>query len=267
MMFISYFIGGLSLMLLAKSFASAGECNGSSAAAKRVDVCPQTEKEWKVAAENKNCKSYCSSYHYHCVMNTWRNETIEVCAKIRQIVGKNCAEFNFGGSRIQRNENMKCSKCPKFYPSNNSFRYRECYNHHESLPQTTLTQDDTTQSAPLVKSTQNTTMNSFVSTSDKNESFLHQSQHDNQRSINDKNVIIVICFFVVAVVVLILALSAIRKHWKSEMLTKMKRFCRLNKSQEIKRESHEKRAVASMEKLLMSTPKATLKTYSDDTKT
>nr|XP_022289651.1 uncharacterized protein LOC111101452 isoform X3 [Crassostrea virginica] len=231
MMFISYFIGGLSLMLLAKSFASAGECNGSSAAAKRVDVCPQTEKEWKVAAENKNCKSYCSSYHYHCVMNTWRNETIEVCAKIRQIVD------------------------------------RECYNHHESLPQTTLTQDDTTQSAPLVKSTQNTTMNSFVSTSDKNESFLHQSQHDNQRSINDKNVIIVICFFVVAVVVLILALSAIRKHWKSEMLTKMKRFCRLNKSQEIKRESHEKRAVASMEKLLMSTPKATLKTYSDDTKT
>ena len=64
---------------------------------------------------------------------------------------------------------------------------RECYNHHESLPQTTLTQDDTTQSAPLVKSTQNTTMNSFVSTSDKNESFLHQSQHDNQRSIIENN--------------------------------------------------------------------------------
>lgn len=35
--------------------------------------------------------------------------------------GENCAEFNFGGSRIQRNENLKCSKCPISYPSNDSF--------------------------------------------------------------------------------------------------------------------------------------------------
>nr|XP_022290067.1 uncharacterized protein LOC111101759 isoform X2 [Crassostrea virginica] len=233
-MFISYFIGGSSLLLLAKSIASAGECNGSSAAAKRVDACPQTEEEWKVAAENKNCKSYCSSFHYHCVMDTWRNETIEVCAQIRQIVGNNCVEFNFGGSRIQRNEKTKCSKCPISYASNNSFQYKECYNHHESLPQTSLTPEHTTQSASFAKSTQETTMNSFVSTFDKNESISHhQSHHDNQ-SIIDKNMIIV-CFFVVAVVVLILALTATSKHWKSQMLSKMKRFYGREKSQEIKR--------------------------------
>ena len=64
---------------------------------------------------------------------------------------------------------------------------RECYNHHESLPQPNSTTEDTTQSASFAKSTQETTMNSFVSNSDKNESISHhQSHHDNQ-SIIDKN--------------------------------------------------------------------------------
>ena len=53
-----------------------------------MKVCPQTETGWKVAAEKKNCTSYCPSFQYHCVMNTWRNESIEVCDLGRQIVGK-----------------------------------------------------------------------------------------------------------------------------------------------------------------------------------
>lgn len=64
---------------------------------------------------------------------------------------------------------------------------RECYNHHESIPQPIVTLEDTTTSASFAKLTQGTTMNSFVSTSEKNESFLYQSQHDNQRSITDNN--------------------------------------------------------------------------------
>ena len=36
--------------------------------------------------------------------------------------GKNCVEFNFGGFRIQRNEKVKCSECPMYYASNDSFQ-------------------------------------------------------------------------------------------------------------------------------------------------
>uniref|UniRef100_K1PB63 Uncharacterized protein n=1 Tax=Magallana gigas TaxID=29159 RepID=K1PB63_MAGGI len=38
-------------------------------------------EEWKEAAARKGCeKMTCSSFEYHCVINAWGNETIEVCA-------------------------------------------------------------------------------------------------------------------------------------------------------------------------------------------
>ena len=49
-----------------------------------------------------------------------------------------------------------------------------------------LTLEDTTQFVPFVKSRNETTMNIFVSTFNKNESFLRQSQHNTQRSIIEK---------------------------------------------------------------------------------
>lgn len=36
--------------------------------------------------------------------------------------GQNCVEYNFGGFRIQRNEKMKCIKCPISYASNDSLQ-------------------------------------------------------------------------------------------------------------------------------------------------
>ena len=66
----------------------AEKCKKSADAAETVKVCPQTETEWKVAAEKKNCTSYCSSLQHHCVMNTRRNESIEVCAPGRRIISK-----------------------------------------------------------------------------------------------------------------------------------------------------------------------------------
>lgn len=66
----------------------AEKCIKSADTAIVVQVCPQTKMEWTVAAEKKNCKSFCSSFQYHCVMNTWRNETVEVCAPGLRIVGK-----------------------------------------------------------------------------------------------------------------------------------------------------------------------------------
>ncbi|XP_062592468.1 uncharacterized protein LOC134253908 [Saccostrea cucullata] len=102
-------------------------CKEPNETAVFVDSCPTTAQEWREAASRKGCKNRCSSFEYHCVINAWINETIEVCAPIKNIVGNVCAEYNFGGSRIQRNEGAKCKKCPSNYLSNESFKYPECY--------------------------------------------------------------------------------------------------------------------------------------------
>uniref|UniRef100_A0A8W8JGN1 Uncharacterized protein n=1 Tax=Magallana gigas TaxID=29159 RepID=A0A8W8JGN1_MAGGI len=54
------------------------------------DKCPTNAKEWTIAARNKNCDSIqqsCSKrtasnnqryvFQYHCVINVWRNATLE----------------------------------------------------------------------------------------------------------------------------------------------------------------------------------------------
>ncbi|XP_062621158.1 uncharacterized protein LOC134282780 [Saccostrea cucullata] len=96
-----------------------------------VEYCPTTEQAWKEAASRKGCNTIshsCSSFEYHCVINAWKNETIEVCAPRKNIIGKVCTEYSFGGSVIQRNSDAKCKECPVFYFSNESYKYPECYN-------------------------------------------------------------------------------------------------------------------------------------------
>ena len=71
-----------------------GNCDGcieSGQTVKKVQGCPQTQKALEEAAVRMNCAGIpnsCSSFVYHCVMNTWTNETLEVCAPRRLIVGK-----------------------------------------------------------------------------------------------------------------------------------------------------------------------------------
>lgn len=61
-----------------------------------VDDCPVSEEEWREAAARKNCAAYASQCDeperlvYHCVINTFVNETLEVCAYGKEILlGKN----------------------------------------------------------------------------------------------------------------------------------------------------------------------------------
>lgn len=57
--------------------------------------CPTSKQEWDTAASKKNCSRLaslqnCSSAEqlkYHCVINGFRNETLEVCAPSRIIFG------------------------------------------------------------------------------------------------------------------------------------------------------------------------------------
>lgn len=57
-----------------------------------VDDCPDTEQKWREAAAKKNCAAYASNCSeseklvYHCVINAYVNQTLEVCAYSRIIV-------------------------------------------------------------------------------------------------------------------------------------------------------------------------------------
>lgn len=115
-----------------KDFVNSTECKDSAATARKVESCPQNVDEWNEAASRKGCENIshsCNSplFKYHCVINPWGNETIEVCAPSLTIVGSVCTEYNQGGRRIQRNEIVPCEKCPPFYFSNQSYKYQECY--------------------------------------------------------------------------------------------------------------------------------------------
>lgn len=71
-------------------------CPEAVASVKTVASCPTSISEWLIAARKKNCSELaqcqnCSTvekFLYHCVINEYRNETLEVCAPSRIIFGK-----------------------------------------------------------------------------------------------------------------------------------------------------------------------------------
>lgn len=69
-----------------------------------VDSCPDSEEKWKKAAARKNCSAYANLCDeperlvYHCVINEYVSQTLEVCAYRRLIfLGKKIIQliFNF----------------------------------------------------------------------------------------------------------------------------------------------------------------------------
>lgn len=49
--------------------------------------------------------------------------------------GHVCAEYSQGRRRIQRNGNAKCTNCPPFYPSNESFKCKFTFVNANSITQ------------------------------------------------------------------------------------------------------------------------------------
>ena len=74
---------------------NADECIVSKSTVKKVKSCPQNAEEWGNAADKKGCEKVNHSFIYHCVMNTWRNETVEVCASAIGIVGETIPKLFF----------------------------------------------------------------------------------------------------------------------------------------------------------------------------
>lgn len=105
---------------------------------KIVNQCPRNSPEWDARSAIYNCSSVNQTcvqkdmFVYHCVVNPDQTMLIEVCAPLKYIYGKSCAEYNLIGSIIQENSN-NCSEnnltvsCPEVYVSTDAFKYQSCY--------------------------------------------------------------------------------------------------------------------------------------------
>lgn len=72
--------------------ANGESCSISRKTVQVVDDCPDSLEKWNKAAERKNCAAFATQCDrpkkllYHCVINPFVNDTIEVCAYAKNIV-------------------------------------------------------------------------------------------------------------------------------------------------------------------------------------
>lgn len=118
--------------------ASSDSCHISRSTVRIVEDCPNSEEQWQEAAIRKNCEAHarqCSEpdkLEYHCVINPFINETLEVCAYAQNIVLGYCTEYNIGENMIRQSANTYCQQfkknpCPIFYRSTEAYKYQDCY--------------------------------------------------------------------------------------------------------------------------------------------
>lgn len=120
------------------SSADSDSCPISRDTVKIVDICPVSEEEWRQAAARKNCTAFanqCSEPDelvYHCVIDPYVNQLIEVCAYAQNIVLGHCTDYSINGNFIEPNQRTNCKTfkekpCPDFYRSTEAYKYPGCY--------------------------------------------------------------------------------------------------------------------------------------------
>lgn len=126
-------------LILMQGYNSKHEyCEEAVKSVNPVASCPTSKEEWDKAATKKKCteiakQQRCTSYDkfiYHCVIDEYNSDLVEVCAPQRIILG-HCAEFNVGGGVIQDKFSAPCNttfpKCHSFYNSSDAYKYTDCY--------------------------------------------------------------------------------------------------------------------------------------------
>nr|XP_034328502.1 uncharacterized protein LOC105321734 isoform X2 [Crassostrea gigas] len=119
-----------------KGLAHAQNCLKSAETVQVVKNCPENQREWEEAAQRKNClviQKYenCSKVEYHCLVNEFRNETIEVCTNSKYLQGY-CPHYNLNEAR--NDYNKKCLEysypcnCSNRYLSTEAYKLQCCYN-------------------------------------------------------------------------------------------------------------------------------------------
>ncbi|XP_061195847.1 uncharacterized protein LOC133204107 [Saccostrea echinata] len=134
-----FYLGDLSLVYLFKMISEvySRKCLASLPTINYIKKCPDTREEWNNAAKLKGCeniKQNCTSKEeklkYHCVINSFGNATLDVCAPTWYIAGY-CTEFNEEGLLIQDHYAKDCTNfdntCPTRYLSTDAYKYQECY--------------------------------------------------------------------------------------------------------------------------------------------
>lgn len=120
------------------SVGGSNSCEVTKSTIQIVDYCPDSEEKWRQAATRKNCSAYanqCSEpnkFVYHCVINEYVTETLEVCAYSRYIFSGKCTGYSVSGNVIQQNSRTNCAvfknnSCPNYYNSDEAYRYPDCY--------------------------------------------------------------------------------------------------------------------------------------------
>lgn len=133
----------LVLLLWSTEASAFAACQKSILTVRYGNHCPKDVASWQIRAEKMNCNSIhqqCSEslgldpkkyiFQYHCLINSWMNDTIEVCALNQSVLG-HCAEFDTDGAFIQENYKADCRKhnppCPNIYNSADAYKYQSCY--------------------------------------------------------------------------------------------------------------------------------------------
>lgn len=122
---------------------------------KYVPSCPTSIVHWDKAASKKRCgekarQQNCTTkkYEYHCVINEYRNATLEVCAPQRLMLG-HCTEFNAVGEIIHHHDHndSKCNdffpRCDQHYFSTAAYKCRHHANNPEDVHQDTFLRQNT----------------------------------------------------------------------------------------------------------------------------
>ncbi|XP_062577803.1 uncharacterized protein LOC134239648, partial [Saccostrea cucullata] len=139
------------LVVLIQIIDTVLSCPASMPTISYVSHCPTSQEEWTKAAERKNCESIAviqnctdrSKFQYHCLMNHWKNATLEVCAPIFYLQGY-CAEYNIQMKQVAEiyDEGFEClkfngtQKCPRRYLSNEAYKYQRCYRYKNIIMST-----------------------------------------------------------------------------------------------------------------------------------
>lgn len=72
--------------------ASSYSCDETKKTVVIVDGCPNSAEKWREAAAKKNCSANANQctepgkFVYHCVINAFVNQTLELCAYVQNIV-------------------------------------------------------------------------------------------------------------------------------------------------------------------------------------
>nr|XP_022292748.1 probable serine/threonine-protein kinase roco6 [Crassostrea virginica] len=123
-------------------------CPPSADSVSVIDSCPMNSVEWNQRALLKNCSTYpnCSKQlEYHCLLNPYANESLEVCAPNTWMAEDFCPSYNIKQQRIL--EQFDCtsliSDCPRSqYFSRSILDYKGCLKELHRSSDTTMKHND-----------------------------------------------------------------------------------------------------------------------------